>query len=748
MRHPGLRGRLGAAVDAGTRRIWVTTVRAHHSTLVGDLLDAFGSSMSLVADPAAVPEIGADTDLVVVEPLAFDADAQAELVAAAPRSIVVLGAARAARASSPLLDEIRARGVVLDPEAADGAEWEAWLAATAGLDRAAAERVLADAADVDPWVELIGADLAVADVEDPGAASALAGLFSAPGVAAAVVELGRDLDSETLAGLETLAADPSSRIDHAVLERLADEGLLASSGQVVPAVVRAVLDGLSIGRRRQLIDDALGSTREVVAVAHTLDRLAAPDDDESRAARLAAAAVVVASDPALALEWCGDRDSETRLHALVGVGRMREALTVADRLGGASGDLVTAAALAHAARLEASATAYATLDDGEAALAAVPHALLARPAAAPTAAPGGLTGLAIGAFADGATAVIAAPDDHRLLLDAAEHAADVATDLWPDTPAVVAALVASQVGEHDLARDLLDRAEATTAGGAAYRHRRTLAAGWVALRAGQWTTALDALAAVDDADLALREQLAAAGLSVALAHRRGDAGELDAALAAAVPLVRRHAVDLLSLGAHGEIAIGAAKCGHHEQAAKLLHQLAGFVAAAGPAWQEAVAWTHHVARLASGLVIDPPAVAVGDAGMLAAYPGSADLSDLERIGRRLLDTGQVLEAALLAGAVSLESEDEAAAKAALRLAREFRGRLPRGIADESSGIGALSDRELEIAREVVDGFTYKEIGARLFISPKTVEHHVAHIRTKLGAGSRAEMLAALRDGLG
>ena len=253
MRHPGLRGRLGAAVDVGTRRIWVTTVRAHHPTLIDDLARVFGSAMSVVADPAVVPEIGADTDLVVVQPLAFDVDEQAALVASPPRSIVVLAPARAARASSPLLDEIRARGAVLDPAPADGAEWEAWLAATAGLDQAAAERVLADAADIDPWTEVIATALAAAEVESPGSGPALAGTLDATALATAVSELGRDLDPETLAGLEALAADPSTRLAPPLLERLADDGLLAATGQVVPAVARAVLDGLSVGRLRSLI---------------------------------------------------------------------------------------------------------------------------------------------------------------------------------------------------------------------------------------------------------------------------------------------------------------------------------------------------------------------------------------------------------------------------------------------------------------------------------------------------------------
>jgi DNA-binding CsgD family transcriptional regulator len=46
---------------------------------------------------------------------------------------------------------------------------------------------------------------------------------------------------------------------------------------------------------------------------------------------------------------------------------------------------------------------------------------------------------------------------------------------------------------------------------------------------------------------------------------------------------------------------------------------------------------------------------------------------------------------------------------------------------------------------VLAGDTYREIGAKLFISPKTVEHHVARIRAKVGATTRAEFVAALRS---
>ena len=49
-----------------------------------------------------------------------------------------------------------------------------------------------------------------------------------------------------------------------------------------------------------------------------------------------------------------------------------------------------------------------------------------------------------------------------------------------------------------------------------------------------------------------------------------------------------------------------------------------------------------------------------------------------------------------------------------------------------------------MSRLVLAGRTHREIGAQLYIAPKTVEHHVARIRAKLGATTRAEFVASLR----
>lgn len=51
--------------------------------------------------------------------------------------------------------------------------------------------------------------------------------------------------------------------------------------------------------------------------------------------------------------------------------------------------------------------------------------------------------------------------------------------------------------------------------------------------------------------------------------------------------------------------------------------------------------------------------------------------------------------------------------------------------------GGLSRREVEVLRLLADGRTSGEIATQLFISPRTAEHHVQNIYTKIGVSSRA-----------
>ncbi|MCG8922272.1 LuxR C-terminal-related transcriptional regulator [Lentzea sp. CC55] len=55
--------------------------------------------------------------------------------------------------------------------------------------------------------------------------------------------------------------------------------------------------------------------------------------------------------------------------------------------------------------------------------------------------------------------------------------------------------------------------------------------------------------------------------------------------------------------------------------------------------------------------------------------------------------------------------------------------------------GGLSRQEFTIAGLVAEGFTAKQIAARLFISPRTADRHVVNIRVKLGLPSRTALAA-------
>jgi DNA-binding NarL/FixJ family response regulator len=61
---------------------------------------------------------------------------------------------------------------------------------------------------------------------------------------------------------------------------------------------------------------------------------------------------------------------------------------------------------------------------------------------------------------------------------------------------------------------------------------------------------------------------------------------------------------------------------------------------------------------------------------------------------------------------------------------------PRKVAEETQ----LSKREKEILKYLVDGYDYKDVGEKLFISPHTVRTHIANIYEKLHVCNKAQAI--------
>lgn len=91
-----------------------------------------------------------------------------------------------------------------------------------------------------------------------------------------------------------------------------------------------------------------------------------------------------------------------------------------------------------------------------------------------------------------------------------------------------------------------------------------------------------------------------------------------------------------------------------------------------------------------------------------------------------------------------------AAPAAAKLRRQLRGMgvhgIPRGPRQETrSHPAGLTPRQVEVLELVAEGLTNADIADRLFVSPKTVDHHVSALLMKLEVSSRQEAAAIAHD---
>ncbi|MGZ8749289.1 MAG: LuxR C-terminal-related transcriptional regulator [Pseudonocardia sp.] len=395
--------------------------------------------------------------------------------------------------------------------------------------------------------------------------------------------------------------------------------------------------------------------------------------------------------------------------------------------------------------------------------------------------------------------VVGAPT--AALSDLARAAALVAPSgrsvLLADTPAALGAVVALHCGELDVAESEMDRAIGSGLGGPVAVPRHRLLQAWIAMQRGNTAQARTLAATVPDpsgttARLEPRDELVAAALEVALARRGGDLAALLASWGRAREAVVRHPVDLYSLLPLGELLVGAARLRQEEWVAPYLADARALLARLGepPLWAAPLHWAGLQAAIVTGSVAAAEqhaaaltatagsgryaaALAAGAAQWLQVLGDDVDAAAVETAARGLQAVGLGWEGSRLAGQAAIRTHNRGDMSALLGCARAVQaappgggGAAPTGPPERSAAAprtpaarggaeaapdpaaepapGTISDREREVAELVLAGLTYKQIGEQLYISAKTVEHHMARMRQRLGSESRGELFARLR----
>jgi DNA-binding NarL/FixJ family response regulator/tetratricopeptide (TPR) repeat protein len=157
-------------------------------------------------------------------------------------------------------------------------------------------------------------------------------------------------------------------------------------------------------------------------------------------------------------------------------------------------------------------------------------------------------------------------------------------------------------------------------------------------------------------------------------------------------------------------------------------------------------------RAAAAIALDDGDPAAAAIRALDAAAAAAEISaPIEEAASRLL-AGRALAAAgerdraateLTTAAGIFEScgalpRRDAADRELGKIGKRSHRRTRRGKVD-GAGIELLTERELEVARLVVDRRTNAQIAEELFLSPKTVETHIRHLFQKLEVSSRVEV---------
>ena len=359
-----------------------------------------------------------------------------------------------------------------------------------------------------------------------------------------------------------------------------------------------------------------------------------------------------------------------------------------------------------------------------------------------------------------------------------------AVGVAPDTPAALVTLAALHGGDPVRARSVIGRAvragsPTDTADESFNSHRHRLLLGWVRMQDGQLAAAAADAAATAGATLHRRDALWAAALQTAIARRNGDSGAVQKYWYAAMEVLAEYSMDLFSLLPLGELWVAAARMRQVDRLQHTLTEAFALLESLG----NPVLWSVplHWAGVHAGILANSPeavaphgqaltaaahhsafAKALGTAGRtwLRVLANHVDIDEVTVAARGLSQFGLTWDATRLASQAALQTPDGRVSGAMLQLARDLK---QTAAMDEAPSLEAvppvaegartgssrrassgLSDREREVAELLLLGMPYRDIGSQLFISAKTVEHHVARIRRRLGAESRSEMLSMLR----
>ncbi|PXX65312.1 regulatory LuxR family protein [Nocardia tenerifensis] len=362
----------------------------------------------------------------------------------------------------------------------------------------------------------------------------------------------------------------------------------------------------------------------------------------------------------------------------------------------------------------------------------------------------------------------------------AAHADSGVDRFLPCTAVSIATLLCLGTGEPRRAGDALRRA---TASGLRCHQLQVLAA-WTAMLGGDERAAAAIVATLDHDSLDVRDRLLAHGVAVGLARRTGDHAALSRAWQAAYLMFDDVEADLLALLPIGELWLAGIRLRDEGRIAPLVDSALALLRGSNEpsAWANAFHWygvqaailhespqellPHAKPLKTAAEAGDRHAAVLADAGRtwVLVLRGEVSAAPVEAAVAGLSEIGMTWDAARLASEAALAATDSVTATALLKLARTVRADakpqdpiLPptatqppsngaRPAPDPAVGEPAaiLSEREREVAELVLLGLTYREIGARLYISAKTVEHHVARIRRRIGARSRSELLSMLR----